>query len=77
MNRREDAVPHDGRWLVPTEYGKTKWVTTWAEFRVAGGVMGFAEDQTTITLSLPAPYKFSIQFERRLERRNLAALAGE
>jgi hypothetical protein len=62
--------------LVVTEYGKTKWVTTWEEFRAAGGAMGFAEDQTTITLSLPAPYKFSIKFEDRFSR-NLAAWGSE
>lgn len=62
-NIREDAVSHRGRYIVPTTEG-TRWVSNWDEFRAAGGVLAFNEDQTAIELQLPAPYKFSIQFAR-------------
>ena len=60
---REDAIPHNGRWIVPTS-DATPWVNTWDEFRRAGGYIVFGEDQTEATLKLPAPYKLSIRFMR-------------
>lgn len=60
---REDAVRHQGRYIVPTT-DETKWVGTWEEFKAVGGGMCWSEDQTEIELTLPAPYKFSIQFMR-------------
>ena len=65
---REDAVWHSGRRFVPTIYGQhegnTQWVATQEEFRAAGGCTTFSEDQTEIYLTLPAGWKFSIQFNR-------------
>lgn len=60
---RDDAVRHNGRYTVPTS-DATKWVGDWDEFRAAGGQVCFGEDQTEIELKLPAPYKFSIRFQR-------------
>lgn len=60
---RDDAVPHMGRWIVPTA-SDTVWVDTWEQFKEVGGVACFEEDQTTITLSLPVGHKFSIRFQR-------------
>lgn len=62
---REDAVKHQGRYIVPTIYGKTVWVDTWEQFRKVGGVMCWSEDQTEIELTLPVNHKFSIQFMRK------------
>lgn len=58
---REDAVLHMGRYFVPTT-GETKWVSTMEEFRAAGGIFAFNEDQTEIALRLPVGHKFSIRF---------------
>ena len=60
---RNDAVrlKDPRRWYVPTT-DRTKWVSTWEEFRAAGGTVSFSEDQAEIELLLPEPYKFSIQF---------------
>lgn len=64
---REDAVWHRGRRFVPTIYGQesgnTRWVGSWIEFRAAGGVAHFNEDQTEIVLTLPPGFKFGIKFE--------------
>ena len=43
---------------------ETRWVSTWEEFREAGGVVHFAEDQAEIALSLPDGVKFSIRFNK-------------
>lgn len=65
---REDAVRigSDGnrRNYCPTTE-KTLWVETWDEAKAAGMEVCWNEDQTEIELRLPAPYKFSIQFQRR------------
>lgn len=60
---RNDAVRLENprRYYVPTS-DKTKWVSTWEEFKAAGGVHCFSEDHGEIELLLPEPYKFSIQF---------------
>lgn len=64
---REDAERIDGRPYVRTVYGQkagnTTWVHDWREFKKAGGGMCFSEDQTEITLTLPAGVKFSIRFQ--------------
>ena len=60
---RHDAVPHFGRHICPTTEA-TRWVSTWNEFLVAGGTVCFNEDQTELELLLPAPFKFSIKFQR-------------
>lgn len=68
---REDAIKHNGRYIVPTIYGTgdsaldTIWINTWDEFRAAGGGMCWSEDQTEIELTLPVRHKFSIQFMRQ------------
>lgn len=66
--RRPDAVWHRGRAYVPTVYGEktgnTKWVGSWDEFRAAGGVAHFNEDQTEIVLTLPAGFKFGCNFQQ-------------
>ena len=67
---REDAVEHNGRYIVPTIYGTgdpsrdTIWIDTWAAFKACGGVTCWSEDQTEIELTLPVRHKFSIQFMR-------------
>lgn len=67
---REDALKlHDGRYYVPTIYGKgddvdTIWVDSWEQFKAVGGGMCWSEDQTEIELTLPVRHKFSIQFMR-------------
>lgn len=58
---RDDAVSHQGRHVVPTT-DRTVWVSTWEEYKAAGGTCCYNEDQTEIELLLPAPFKFSIQF---------------
>lgn len=65
---RNDAIKmrNPDRWYVPTSE-QTKWVSTWAEFKAAGGTTNFSEDQGEIELLLPAPFKFSIQFMRQQE----------
>lgn len=65
---RKDAIIHRGRVFVPTRYGRndgtdTKWIENLTEFRAAGGILCFNEDQTEITLRLPEGYKFSCRFE--------------
>jgi hypothetical protein len=60
---RNDAVKLQDRYYVPTK-DTTKWVSNMDEFRAAGGVIGFNEDQTEIELLLPEGYKFSIQMFR-------------
>lgn len=50
-----------GQYRVPTT-DRTKWVSTWKEFKAAGGAVCFEDDQSRIELLLPEPYKFSIQF---------------
>jgi hypothetical protein len=61
---RNDAVKHQDRYIVPTRE-ETKWVSSWDEFKAAGGMTCFNEDQTEIELLLPEGYKFSIQFNER------------
>lgn len=65
FKQRDDAVwiNNPRRQYVPTS-DETKWVGNWEEFRAAGGVAHFSEDQTEVVLTLPAPYKFGIQFQR-------------
>lgn len=64
---RSDAVWHAGRRYVPTVYGQhsgnTQWVGSWDEFRAAGGVAHYNEDQTEIVLTLPEGFKFGIRFQ--------------
>jgi hypothetical protein len=64
---REDAIRigTDGsrRLFCPTS-DTTKWVDTWEAAKAAGMEVCWNEDQTEIELRLPAPYKFSIQFQR-------------
>lgn len=70
--KRADAVTIGygpaARDFVPTIYGQpegnTVWVGDWNEFRAAGGVVRFNEDQTEITLTLPELHKFGIAFDR-------------
>lgn len=62
FKHRDDAEWHNGRRVVPSRPG-TVYVSTWAEFRQAGGVQNFNEDQTEIVLTLPSGYKFGIQFQ--------------
>ena len=66
---RSDAVMHRGRMIVPTIYGEregnTKWLSNMDEFRAAGGMVGFNEDQTEITLHAPVGYKFGVGFFRK------------
>lgn len=68
-NIRNDAVLHNGRYLVPTMYGRTsgntKWVHDLDGFRSAGGCAHYSEDQTEVTLSLPEGFKFSIRFNEK------------
>lgn len=65
--QRDDSVKTGSgasfRDYVPTT-PETKWISTWADFRAARGMLGFNEDQTEICLHLPVGYKFSIQFAR-------------
>jgi hypothetical protein len=61
--KREDAIEHNGRYIVPTR-PDTAWVATLGEFKAAGGIIHFSEDQTEITLTLPVGSKFSIKFLR-------------
>lgn len=60
---RDDAQRYDGHLRCFTT-AETKWVSSWAEFKAAGGEMLFAEDATEIHLRLPAPYKFACGFNR-------------
>jgi hypothetical protein len=62
---RNDAVAHRGRYIVPLDGQKA--VTNWQEFRAAGGVAHFNEDQTIVALSLPEGFVFSIQFMRPID----------
>ena len=66
---RDDAVRYRERYFVPTEFGKTKWVSNWKEFKEAGGQTCFNDDQTEIELLLPEPYKFGIGFPNNGENR--------
>ncbi len=63
---RADAVWHNGRRIVPTIWGEpegnTRYVKSWTDFRDAGGLVTFNEDQTEIYLTLPEGCKFSIGF---------------
>lgn len=52
------------RYYCPTTEA-TQWVTTWQEFKDAGGNIAFNEDQTEIELLLPEPYKFGVTFMRQ------------
>lgn len=63
---REDAIRlrNPNRLYCPTTEA-TKWVDTWEDAKAAGMEVCHGEDQTEITLRLPAPYKFSIQFQRQ------------
>jgi hypothetical protein len=62
--KRMDAVKQaDGRWAVPSGRD-TVWVETWEKFRAVGGMVGFNEDQTEVTLTLPPGVKFSVGFAR-------------
>ena len=67
---REDALRigsgSSQRLFCPTTE-TTKWVETWQEAKAAGMEVCWNEDQTEIELRLPAPYKFSIQFQRGAE----------
>lgn len=64
--KRDDAIWHQGREIVPTIYGEksgnTVWVSNLEEMRRVGGGMAFNEDQTEITLHLPEGHKFGIRF---------------
>lgn len=64
---REDAIWHRGRRIVPTVYGEregnTQWVSNWDEFKTAGGITHFNEDQTELVLTLPSGWKFGIRFQ--------------
>lgn len=60
---RTDAEWRAGRRYVPTS-SNTRWVFDWTEFRAAGGIANFNEDQTEVTLTLPPGVKFSIGFNR-------------
>ena len=66
---RDDAIRigtnADGsrRLFCPTTE-QTLWVDTWEAAKAAGMEVCWNEDQTEIELRLPAPYKFSIQFQR-------------
>jgi len=77
---RRDAVQHDGRWFVPTT-DETKWVSSWSEFLNVNKTAGvpcihFNEDQTEIRLSLPAPYKFAIDFPPHLNAQRVRESAA-
>jgi hypothetical protein len=65
---REDAkqIGYDDsrRPFCPTTEA-TIWVETWEAAKAAGMEVCWNEDQTEIELRLPAPYKFSIQFQRK------------
>jgi hypothetical protein len=67
---REDAITLGSgasrRLYCPTT-DETKWVDTWEEAKAAHMEVCWNEDQTEIELRLPAPYKFSIQFQRGAE----------
>lgn len=62
---REDAIQmrDPSRHYCPTTEA-TKYVDTWEDAKAAGMEVCFNEDQTEINLRLPAPYKFSIRFQR-------------
>lgn len=59
---REDAEWVSGGRRFVRSNNETKWAVTWAEFRKAGGITHFCEDQTEIYLTLPVGWKFSIRF---------------
>lgn len=67
MERKDAIIIGAGaerRSFVPTS-DATIWISSWEEFKASGGVCCYAEDQATIELQLPEPYKFSIQFFRQ------------
>lgn len=66
---RDDAVPlaNPPRYYVPTT-DATRWIGTWGEFVAAGGTACYAEDQTYVLLTVPAPYKIGIDFTRSLAK---------
>jgi hypothetical protein len=68
VHDRADAICHRGRKYVPTIEGQTKWVSTLQEFVDAGGIFGWNDDQTEVTLYLPPPFKISCQMFREVTR---------
>lgn len=60
---RNDAIrlTDPPRHYVPTS-DQTKWISTIAELREAGGTICFSEDQSYAEIVLPAPYKLAIGF---------------
>lgn len=73
---RDDAVWHQGRRFVPTQWGhrdereNTKFCDSWESFRALGGVVHFNEDQTEVILTLPEGCKFSCRFMHKSDPDN-------